>query len=351
MLDAAVRSVLTQSLSDLEVVVVANRPGLDLSSIAGEERVRLLFEGRPGKSWAVNRGLAASRGRWVAFLDDDDLWDQDKLAAQFELLQSWTGLPAVHGQYRIVDASGTEIGAGGAGPITYDDLLRGRSRFLISSLMVESDLLVGLGGLDVDYPLASDLALFHRLTLLGSLAFDPVPRVSYRLHRENVSRTHYVSQYRLTLRLLAVARHQARLDGEPVRWLRTWRGVLVARRGFGHAAAGFARSRLEAGDDSGRLRSNSATAPKTATAPEGRRLEGDTPSETASSSAGIPHRDGFEAPPPKGAGGRSRVWRFREVGSDLVWSMRLWPPAGFVAMREVARRQTPGRRGRPPTAG
>jgi len=345
MLAAAVASVLGQSVADLEVVVVANRPGLDLSSIAGDERVRLLIEERPGKSWAVNRGLSVVRGRWVAFLDDDDLWDRDKLAAQLELLRSWTGVPAVHGQYRIVDVSGAEVGPGGAGPITYDDLLGGRSRFLISSLMVERDLLVGLGGLDVDYPLASDLALFHRLTRLGRLAFDPVPRVSYRLHRGNVSRTHYVSQYRLTLRLLAMARHQARLDGRPIRWLRTWRGVLVARRGFGQAAAGFARSRLEVASDGATL------GPGAVPNLERRGREGAPPAETAPAPAGLTGRQGRDPFVPRGVGWRWTLSRLREVGSDLFWSIRLWPPAGLVAVVDVVRGRPAGRRGTPPAVG
>jgi len=338
-LGAAVASALAQSVTDLEVVVVVNRPGLDLSPIANEERVRILFEERPGKSWAVNRGLSASRGRWVAFLDDDDLWDQDKIAVQLKLLRSWSGIPAVHGQYRIVDVSGAEIGPGGAGPISYDDLLRGRSRFLISSLMAERDLLVGLGGLDVDYPLASDLALFHRLTRVGRLAFDPVPRVSYRLHRGNVSRTHYVSQYRLTLRLLAVARLQARLDGQPIRWLRTWRGVLVARRGFGQAAAGFARSRLEASERGAIRQSEVAPSPRAC------RMEEASPDEAASSGAGLHQRQSLEPSLPTGVGGRGALSNLREVGSDLLWSLRLWPPAGLVALVEVARRRPAGRRG------
>lgn len=347
MLAAAVASVLAQSVADLEVLVVANRPGLDFSSIASDERVRLLIEERTGKEWAVNRGLSVSRGRWVAFLDDDDLWDRDKLAAQLELLRSWSGAPAVHGQYRVVDVSGVEIGPGGAGPITYDELLRGRSRFLFSSLMVDRDLLVGLGGLDVDYPVASDLALFHRLTRVGSLAFDPVPRVSYRLHRGNVSRTHYVSQYRLTLRLLAVARHQARLDGQPIRWLRTWRGVLVARRGFGQAAAGFARSRLEVVSDGATLRSSAVPNP------DGRGREGVPPTETvpAPAPAGFPDGQGLDPFVPKGVGGRGTLLRLREVGSDLLWSIRLWPPAGLVAVVEVARRRLGGRRGAPSAVG
>jgi glycosyltransferase involved in cell wall biosynthesis len=82
----AVRSVLGQTLRDLEVVVVddGSRTPVDLNAAGlADGRVVLLRHETPqGVAQARNAAIAAARGEWVAFLDDDDLWAPDKLERQ-----------------------------------------------------------------------------------------------------------------------------------------------------------------------------------------------------------------------------------------------------------------------------
>lgn len=70
----AVASVLTQTVDDLEVIVVDDGSTMSLSMPA-DRRVRLIVhpENR-GISAARNSGIRASRGQYVTFLDDDDIW-------------------------------------------------------------------------------------------------------------------------------------------------------------------------------------------------------------------------------------------------------------------------------------
>lgn len=83
---SAVRDALSQTLLDIEVLVVVD--GLDdetvrvLSGI-DDPRLRVLVPPRNlGNAGARNHGLDAARGAWVAFLDDDDAWAPQKLARQ-----------------------------------------------------------------------------------------------------------------------------------------------------------------------------------------------------------------------------------------------------------------------------
>jgi succinoglycan biosynthesis protein ExoO len=83
---AAVRSVLGQSLGDLELIVIDDASSDDSLAVvakaaAGDPRVRVLAQDRnAGPGAARNRGLEAARGRWIAVVDSDDLMAPDRLA-------------------------------------------------------------------------------------------------------------------------------------------------------------------------------------------------------------------------------------------------------------------------------
>lgn len=88
-----------QDYPDYEVVVVDNAPATDatarlVGARSGRVPVRYVMEPRPGLSWARNAGLAAARGKIVAFLDDDELPDRHWLA---EMARGFTVAPHVAG--------------------------------------------------------------------------------------------------------------------------------------------------------------------------------------------------------------------------------------------------------------
>jgi glycosyltransferase involved in cell wall biosynthesis len=85
---AAVRTALDQTMRDIEVVVVLDGPGEETAAALDaidDGRLRVERLAAPvGAGGARNEGVAAARGEWVAFLDDDDLWDPRKLELQFD---------------------------------------------------------------------------------------------------------------------------------------------------------------------------------------------------------------------------------------------------------------------------
>lgn len=85
-----VESVLAQSFTDLEVIVVddgsSDETGQTLKHAFGD-RIRYYFQPNQGVSVARNKGIEEARGEWIAFLDSDDLWEKDKLELQLNALE------------------------------------------------------------------------------------------------------------------------------------------------------------------------------------------------------------------------------------------------------------------------
>jgi glycosyltransferase involved in cell wall biosynthesis len=89
MLAAAIDSVLAQTFTDYEIVVIINGPDNQstpkTSAVATLTGCRIVRIERDGIAAALNAGIAAAQGEWIAFLDDDDLWEPNRLEAELEV--------------------------------------------------------------------------------------------------------------------------------------------------------------------------------------------------------------------------------------------------------------------------
>lgn len=92
-LHRALNSVLQQTYMNFELIVVDDHSGdgtpLAIAKFEDDTRVRSFrHEANFGQSRALNTGIAAARGEYVAFLDDDDEWLPTKLASQVAILDN-----------------------------------------------------------------------------------------------------------------------------------------------------------------------------------------------------------------------------------------------------------------------
>lgn len=89
----SIESVRHQTCTDWELILVddgSSDSSLEIAEafVAQDHRIRLLQQPEnKGAAEARNRAIAASRGRYLAFLDSDDLWRPQKLAVQIEQMQ------------------------------------------------------------------------------------------------------------------------------------------------------------------------------------------------------------------------------------------------------------------------
>jgi glycosyltransferase involved in cell wall biosynthesis len=92
MLNRAVNSVLTQTMKDFELIVVSDGSTDNTQEVLEkikDQRVYFLkHESEKGSAAARNTGIYTSRGKYVAFLDDDDEWLPTKLERQVLVIQN-----------------------------------------------------------------------------------------------------------------------------------------------------------------------------------------------------------------------------------------------------------------------
>lgn len=157
-------AVLAQEVDGLELVVVDDgstdeTPGL-LDAI-DDPRVRVLHRGNGGLCVARNSGLAIARGRWVVFLDDDDLPLPGWLAALTAHADDDSFAMSSVGA-RFVDADGRETGRRAPddlGP-AFDDV---RALYLPGTFAVRRDVVAKAGGYAPGLGASHQFELFLRL--------------------------------------------------------------------------------------------------------------------------------------------------------------------------------------------
>lgn len=165
----AVRSVLTQTFGDFELLVVDDgSTDATPEVIAGvrDPRLRYLRQAQNhGISRTRNTGIEQARGEWMAFLDDDNEWDPDYLRRQLARVASRPEADVVYCLARWRD------------PRTGEDIVRSRVveagrvfrhlvegwHLLMSCAMIRRAVLVEIGGLDERLGASEDVDLWLRL--------------------------------------------------------------------------------------------------------------------------------------------------------------------------------------------
>jgi glycosyltransferase involved in cell wall biosynthesis len=195
----AVDSILRQSWSDFEFVIVDDGSTDATPRILqsfDDARIRILTNrSREGIAKALNRGLAAATGDFIARHDADDVAHPARLATELAFLRANPDVALVGTQVRVIDEHGRASNPPGWWRALSDDGIRFQSMFdnpfIHSSVMFRREVVWDvLHGYDESFLSYEDAELWSRVAASCSVRNLPEKLVSFRYHAASTA-AHY----------------------------------------------------------------------------------------------------------------------------------------------------------------
>jgi glycosyltransferase involved in cell wall biosynthesis len=187
----AIESALAQTLRDVEVVVVDDGSTDDTPAVAGRfASVRYVRQENQGMAAARNAGIAASRGRYVAFLDADDRLLPEALSSGTECFRQHPESAFVSGHYLKIDAEGRPIPTEPRPCVRSDHyrvLLRENYIGMHATVLFRRDALERVGGFDRRLRACDDYDIYLRIARTQPAYCHDRTVAEYRWHGGNTS--------------------------------------------------------------------------------------------------------------------------------------------------------------------
>ena len=211
-LAAALDSIFAQTWRPLDVIVVDDGSTDGSVRVAARygERITHIQQANAGPAAARNRGLGAAAGAFVAFLDQDDLWHEEKLARQMARFEARPELELCFASIRTFWEP--EVKA-------EEERLReplragGKAGYLTQTMLARRALFERVGPFDVQARHRDATDWILRATDCGAV-IDLLPEVlAYRrIHRDNFSRQRTAADHEYLLRVVKGSLDRRRRD-------------------------------------------------------------------------------------------------------------------------------------------
>ena len=194
-IESTLKSVFCQTFTDLEVIVIDD--GSTDSSLTKVEqltdpRLQVYSFANAGAPASRNRGFARSCGDFIAFLDADDQWAKDKLAAQMAALQANPEAAIAYSWTEYIDKDDRVVAKGQTIKVTsqedtYKRLLVNNFLDSGSNPLIRREAVEAVGGFDETLQACQDYDFYLRLAM--RFRFVPVPRyqIRYRFSPGSIS--------------------------------------------------------------------------------------------------------------------------------------------------------------------
>ncbi|NER34465.1 MAG: glycosyltransferase [Oscillatoria sp. SIO1A7] len=188
-----IESVCNQTLSDWELIVIndgSQDSTLETLSSIQDPRLKVFSYPNAGQAASRNRGLALASGKYISFLDADDLWTADKLELQLKALENNPEAAVAYSWSNCIDESGQFYRRGihiALNGDVYANLLLIYFLENGSNALIRRQALDEIGGFDESLPPAEDWDFWLRVGARYPFVAVPVPQILYRVSANSAS--------------------------------------------------------------------------------------------------------------------------------------------------------------------
>lgn len=182
LLQRALQSIEVQTHNPIEIIIIGSPETPDLTEIIRQvnvQAIEYIDSDAESPGAARNIGIEAATGEFLAFLDDDEEWDPEKLTRQIDRVQR-TGAGVCHTGVRKVGPNGRIRAV--SKPTTEGDVTRGlltESLYdSVSAILLRRELAETVGGFDESFRLLEDADFNLRLSKQTEFCTIPEPLVT-----------------------------------------------------------------------------------------------------------------------------------------------------------------------------
>jgi len=209
-IEETINSVLAQTFINLEIIVIDDESTDDTFKILNrlsenDNRIKnyqISHSGRP--SVPRNYGVKKAAGKYIAFLDADDIWVKYKLEKQLHFFEKYPehilvySMSVTFGKTNFFSPSFEVLPLFNKACKTKNELIQKGNSITCSSVLINKEKLIEVGGFDEDPKLqVEDYDLWIRLSELGEIGFIPRILTYYRVHSMQFSSDWQTKQNRV----------------------------------------------------------------------------------------------------------------------------------------------------------
>lgn len=207
-LKEAIDSVFNQTYKNLEVIVV------DDGSIGDENKnlcscydiTYLKIKNSGGPCKPRNEGIKIAKGDYIAFLDDDDIWESNKIEILLNILESNPSFGLAHHYCKLIDKNGEELNKYVGKPERLDDKHGDVSMKMIGNFTVSdyplcrAEIIKKVGFFNEKMVAAGeDVEYWNRASFFTKFYYVDLPLTRYRIHLLNNSKINEIEYLKLNI--------------------------------------------------------------------------------------------------------------------------------------------------------
>lgn len=188
-----VETVLNQSFTKFELIIInadSTDKTLSIISQIKDERIKVFSYLKANVGVNRNRGIKHATSDYITFLDADDLWTIDKLAAQYTALQKNPQAGVAYSWTNCIDENGKFLRK--AAHVNWSGDVY--SKFLLddfigsgSNVMIRKAALIEVGGFDEKLTNAQDTDMWLKLSAINNFVCVPKAQILYRIQQHSMS--------------------------------------------------------------------------------------------------------------------------------------------------------------------